>query len=86
MKEKLSQVTIEFKEPPHLLFPNEESHLTPNMLVLYLQPDEGMHLRFEAKVPDTVAEMRSVDMEFHYEDFSGRQRSLKPMNASCWMS
>jgi glucose-6-phosphate 1-dehydrogenase len=72
LKEKLSQVTIEFKEPPHLLFPNEESHLTPNMLVLYLQPDEGMHLRFEAKVPDTVAEMSSVDMEFHYADAFGR--------------
>ncbi len=72
LKEKLSQVTIEFKEPPHLLFPNEVSHLTPNMLVLYLQPDEGMHLRFEAKVPDTVAEMRSVDMEFHYEDSFGK--------------
>jgi glucose-6-phosphate 1-dehydrogenase len=72
LKEKLSQVTIEFKEPPHLLFPNTESHLTPNMLVLYLQPDEGMHLRFEAKVPDTVSEMRSVDMEFHYEDSFGK--------------
>ncbi len=72
LQEKLSQVTIEFKEPPHLLFPNTESHLTPNMLVLYLQPDEGMHLRFEAKVPDTVSEMRSVDMEFHYEDSFGK--------------
>ena len=68
LAEKLSQVTIEFKEPPHLLFPKAKEHLTPNMLVLYLQPDEGMHLRFEAKVPDTGAEMRSVDMEFHYAD------------------
>jgi glucose-6-phosphate 1-dehydrogenase len=73
LKEKLSQITIEFKEPPHLLFPNSNgNHLTPNMLVLYLQPDEGMHLRFEAKVPDTVAEMRSVDMEFHYADSFGK--------------
>jgi glucose-6-phosphate 1-dehydrogenase len=72
LQEKVSQVTIEFKEPPHLLFPNSASHLTPNMLVLYLQPDEGMHLRFEAKVPDTVAEMRSVDMEFHYADSFGQ--------------
>ena len=46
--------------------------MTPNMLVLYLQPDEGMHLRFEAKVPDTVARMRSVDMEFHYADSFGK--------------
>jgi glucose-6-phosphate 1-dehydrogenase len=33
-----------------------------------LQPDEGVHWRFEAKVPDTVADTRSVDMEFHYAD------------------
>lgn len=72
LQEKLSQVTIEFKEPPHLLFPNAKEHMTPNMLVLYLQPDEGMHLRFEAKVPDTGAETRSVDMEFHYADSFGK--------------
>ena len=45
--------------------------MTPNMLVLYLQPDEGVHLRFEAKVPDTIAETRSVDMEFHYAEAFG---------------
>ena len=72
LKEKLSQITIQFKEPPHLLFPKAKDHLTPNMLVLYLQPDEGMHLRFEAKVPDTVSQMRSVDMEFHYADSFGK--------------
>jgi glucose-6-phosphate 1-dehydrogenase len=72
LKEKLSQVVIEFKEPPHMLFPNSDKQLTPNMLVLYLQPDEGMHWRFEAKVPDTVAEMGSVDMEFHYADSFGK--------------
>jgi glucose-6-phosphate 1-dehydrogenase len=72
LKEKLSQITIEFKEPPHLLFPNVREHMTPNMLVLYLQPDEGIHLRFEAKVPDTGAQTRSVDMEFHYADSFGK--------------
>jgi glucose-6-phosphate 1-dehydrogenase len=73
LKEKLSQITIEFKEPPHLLFPNgDNNQMKPNMLVLYLQPDEGMHLRFEAKVPDTGAQMRSVDMEFHYADSFGK--------------
>ena len=72
LKEKLSQITIEFKEPPHFLFPNAKDHMTPNTLVLYLQPDEGMHLRFEAKVPDTVSQLRSVDMEFHYADSFGQ--------------
>ena len=72
LKEKLSQIVIEFKCPPHLLFPSQGSDMTPNMLVLYLQPDEGVHWRFEAKVPDTVAELRSVDMEFHYADSFGK--------------
>jgi glucose-6-phosphate 1-dehydrogenase len=72
LKEKLSQITIQFKEPPNLLFTSKQDRLTPNMLVLYLQPDEGVHWRFEAKVPDTVAQLRSVDMEFHYADSFGK--------------
>jgi glucose-6-phosphate 1-dehydrogenase len=72
LKEKLSQITIEFKKPPHLLFPSTDGALTANVLVLYLQPHEGVHWRFEAKVPDTVAKLRSVDMEFHYEEAFGK--------------
>jgi glucose-6-phosphate 1-dehydrogenase len=72
LPQKVSQITIEFKEPPHLLFQGERRKITPNMLVLYLQPDEGIHWRFEAKVPDTASDMRSVDMEFHYEDSFGK--------------
>ena len=72
LKEKLSQIAIQFKEPPNLLFPSKQERLTPNMLVLYLQPDEGVHWRFEAKVPDTIAQLRSVDMEFHYADSFGK--------------
>lgn len=72
LKEKVSQIIIEFKCPPHLLFPSEGSDMSPNVLVLYLQPDEGIHWRFEAKVPDTVAELSSVDMEFHYADTFGK--------------
>jgi glucose-6-phosphate 1-dehydrogenase len=45
--------------------------MSPNLLVLQIQPDEGIHLRFEAKAPDTVAETRSVDMDFHYAESFG---------------
>jgi glucose-6-phosphate 1-dehydrogenase len=72
LAEKVTEIIIQFKEPPHLMFPTKSSgKIKPNMLVIYIQPDEGVHLRFEAKVPDTVAEMRSVDMEFHYADSFG---------------
>ncbi|MGE5250033.1 MAG: glucose-6-phosphate dehydrogenase, partial [Bacteroidota bacterium] len=69
MAQKHSHVIIQFKEPPLAMFPMQ--NMTPNMLVLYLQPDEGVHLRFEAKAPDTVAETRSVDMEFRYAQAFG---------------
>jgi glucose-6-phosphate 1-dehydrogenase len=73
LAEKHSQIIIRFKEPPLAMFPMEPGHkMTSNMLVLYLQPDEGIHLRFEAKAPDTVAETRSVDMEFHYAEAFGQ--------------
>jgi len=72
MAEKQTQIIIRFKEPPLAMFPMPSGQkMTPNMLVLYLQPDEGVHLRFEAKAPDTVAETRSVDMEFHYAESFG---------------
>ena len=72
LAEKQTQIIIHFKEPPLAMFPMPPGQsMTPNMLVLYLQPDEGVHLRFEAKAPDTVAETRSVDMEFHYAEAFG---------------
>jgi glucose-6-phosphate 1-dehydrogenase len=70
---KTSQVIVEFQRPPHLMFhlPDEYKFI-PNILSVCIQPDEGIHLMFEAKVPDSDQDMRSVDMEFHYRDsFSG---------------
>ena len=68
MGEKVSEVVVQFRCPPHMLFsPDPNTCLEPNVLSLCLQPDEGAHLRFEAKVPDQGMAMRSVDMEFHYE-------------------
>lgn len=69
---KVSHIAIQFKRPPHNLFPKAKGPMRPNVLMLALQPDEGIHWRFEAKVPDTAADMRAVDMEFHYaESFEG---------------
>ena len=53
------------------MFPLPDDYrMSPNILSLCLQPDEGIHLVFEVKKPDTPAEMRPVDMEFLYaEDF-----------------
>jgi glucose-6-phosphate 1-dehydrogenase len=66
---KTTEVYIQFKSVPHSMFPLPSGmQIPPNALAICLQPDEGMHLRFEVKVPDTTAEMRTVDMDFHYRD------------------
>jgi glucose-6-phosphate 1-dehydrogenase len=69
LENKTSQIIIEFQRPPHLMFrlPDEYKFI-PNILSLCIQPDEGIHLMFEAKVPDSDQDMRSVDMDFHYRD------------------
>ncbi len=68
MTTKVSEIAIQFKRPPLMMFPQGPSY-TPrsNILAICLQPDAGTHLKFESKIPDRGMEMRSVDMEFHYE-------------------
>ncbi len=74
MEKKLSEIVIQFKKPPHLMFPLPESYeFTANKLILALQPDEGIQVRFETKVPDTVAETRSVNLNYHYKDVFGEK-------------
>ena len=66
---KASEIVLEFKCPPHLLF--NLPAFEPNMIALRIQPDEGIFLSFEAKVPDTPEDTRSVEMDFHYHEYFG---------------
>ncbi|MBP8974427.1 MAG: glucose-6-phosphate dehydrogenase [Anaerolineae bacterium] len=72
---KVSEIVVEFKCPPHVMFdrPSDEC-FPPNVLSLCIQPDEGIHLQFEAKVPGSQQDTRSVDMEFHYRSSFGGGR------------
>ena len=71
---KNSEIVIEFKKPPHLMFDQiGDEDFQANVLSICMQPDEGIHLKFEAKVPGSLQETQSVDLEFHYQtSFKGR--------------
>lgn len=72
LAQKTTEISVHFKCPPQLLFDlGPDGEMSSNYISLCIQPDEGIHLRFEVKAPDTVSEMRSVDMEFHYNDAFG---------------
>ncbi len=74
LKKKNSEIVIEFQKPPHLMFDQvEDEDFHANILSICVQPDEGIHLKFEAKVPGGIQETQSVDLEFHYQtSFKGR--------------
>ena len=67
MPTRSSSIIVEFQAPPDVMFGlGRNESFTPNMLSICIQPDEGVNLRFETKVPDTVAESRSAYMNFNY--------------------
>jgi glucose-6-phosphate 1-dehydrogenase len=70
---KATEIVIQFKRPPLALFDGDRrATAMPNSLSICIQPDEGIHLGFEAKVPD-AREGQGVEMEFHYDDAFGNQ-------------
>ena len=67
LAKKQSEIAIVFKRPPLVMF-GLVNNIFSNVLSILVQPDEGIHLTFEAKVPDSSQEMRTVDLEFHYRN------------------
>jgi glucose-6-phosphate 1-dehydrogenase len=66
LPKRATEVAIQFKEPPNLMFKSNMSDLSPNVLVVRIQPDEGITLKFETKVPGMSMEARTVNMDFRY--------------------
>lgn len=72
LSDKVTEIVIQFICTPYAVYPMQPTEqIVPDMLSFCIQPDEGVYLRFEAKVPDTSAETRSVEMEFHYNSTFG---------------
>ena len=64
---RVTEIALGFKQAPHLPFAKTDTaELGYNALVLRIQPDEGVTLRFGAKVPGTQMEIREVNMDFAY--------------------
>jgi glucose-6-phosphate 1-dehydrogenase len=65
-----TEIVIRFKRAPFGLFRDTPvERLAANDLILYIQPDEGATLRFNAKIPGPSVRMAGVDLEFDYRDY-----------------
>jgi glucose-6-phosphate 1-dehydrogenase len=73
---RVTEIAIQFRQAPYILFrdtPVEE--LMPNVLVMNIQPDEGISLRFAVKIPGLSLRVGPVHMDFRYADYFGSELS-----------
>ncbi|HLJ10775.1 MAG TPA: glucose-6-phosphate dehydrogenase [Planctomycetaceae bacterium] len=74
LPKRVTEIVIQFKCAPFMMFRETRvERLLANELVLQIQPDEGISLRFEAKVPGVRVKLDSVHMNFRYSDQYGQQ-------------
>jgi glucose-6-phosphate 1-dehydrogenase len=70
MTRRTTEIAIQFKQAPFALFRDTPiDRLTPNVLALQIQPDEGASLQFGAKIPGPEISLGGVRMQFHYKDY-----------------
>ena len=67
-----TEISVHFKKAPQVLFNRESQSPDQNVLVIRIQPDEGISLRMQAKVPGTSFRIESVKMDFHYGTSFGK--------------
>jgi glucose-6-phosphate 1-dehydrogenase len=66
MARRVTEIAIQFKKVPHTLFRAPDGGITPNVLAMRIQPDEGIALRFTTKEPGQHTILRDVAMDFRY--------------------
>ena len=67
LPKRITEIRIQFKRPPHLTFGRDAmKEVDPNAITLRIQPEEGISLKFGAKVPSAGLRIRSVTMDFQY--------------------
>jgi glucose-6-phosphate 1-dehydrogenase len=67
LPKRATEIAIQFKEVPLRLFRDSAGDPAPNVLAMRIQPDEGIMLRFAAKVPGLGLDVRAVNMDFAYD-------------------
>ena len=74
LPKRVTEIVVQFKKTPHRLFTDfPEDLLGFNTIVIRIQPDEGISLRFSSKIPGSAMRLRPVTMDFRYgSSFGGR--------------
>jgi glucose-6-phosphate 1-dehydrogenase len=71
MARRVSEIVIRFHRTPHMIFRRGEISVDPNLLVIRIQPDEGISLLVDAKEPGPDLKISPVTLEFKYQEVFG---------------
>lgn len=74
LPKRVTEIAIQFRRVPHFLFKDVVGgQIEPNLLILRIQPDEGISLKFGAKLPGQTMQIRPVTMDFQYGTSFGKR-------------
>ncbi len=91
MAKRATEISVQFKQPPMMIFNRGGSNranceIQPNVITMRIQPDEGISLRFGAKVPSTQnMSVCPVTMDFDYASAFGKSSANGYERLHCWM-
>ncbi|MGQ9524279.1 MAG: glucose-6-phosphate dehydrogenase [Armatimonadota bacterium] len=71
LPKRVTEIAVQFRRVPHMIFPDGSPYVNSNVLVLRIQPDEGIALRLTSKVPGQGTRLQPVRMEFRYGSVFG---------------
>ncbi|RIJ48258.1 glucose-6-phosphate dehydrogenase [Maribellus luteus] len=67
---RVTEIVITFRKVPHHLFGNNNDQHSHNQMIIRIQPDEGILLKFGMKTPGAGFNVQTVNMDFHYSDLT----------------
>jgi glucose-6-phosphate 1-dehydrogenase len=65
---RVTEIVVHFKPTPHYLYSIDDASNSCNQLIIRIQPDEGILLKFNTKLPGAGFKINNVNMDFHYKD------------------
>ena len=76
MEEKITEIIINFKKVPHLIFDTSDGMSTPNQLIIRMQPDESIKLRIYVKDSGDDIQLRPVHLNLDFNKMEGKRRMI----------
>jgi len=73
LPKRTTEISIHFKPAPLAIFNGQAAQMTPNLLIVRIQPEEGLSLKFLSKRPGTGMNLRPVSMDFNYGSSFGER-------------